>query len=187
MRKNYRYKLCIDFDKPIRFEDLPYLIANVLYPDEESIEHGATRLNLETELEGAAKNGAITVRNALSFGPSSLLVGAALKSSVVFVDDIKDFCDARFIELIDLKEKSDSSFREVKHKNKQILQEEAIIAALVEIGLEPKNLPNREPGKAGPKLDIRQICLKNRNLFTDSSFEAAWGRLRGRKEIVGAG
>lgn len=70
MDKNYRYRLTIAFNEPIRFGDLPHLIARTMYPtDEQSMHYGVARLNLEGELVQAVENNEITVRNAVSFGP----------------------------------------------------------------------------------------------------------------------
>ena len=100
MDKTYRFRLAVDFNEPIRFGDLPHLIAEAMYPEEGSLGYGVARLNLERELEIAAQNREIIVRNAVSLGSSTLLMGEALKSSVVFAEDIADYLNSRGIDLI---------------------------------------------------------------------------------------
>jgi hypothetical protein len=100
MNKTYRYRLEVDFNEPIRFGDLPHFIAQAMYPEVGSMRYGAARLNLEAELEVAAQNREVIVRNVLSLGPSTLLVGEALKSAIVFADDILDYLGGRGIELV---------------------------------------------------------------------------------------
>ncbi len=113
--KTYRYKLLIKFDEPIRFEDLPHLIAQVMYPDEGSMFYGVARLNLEAELESAVQSGEITVRNPVSLGSSILLVGSALNTSVVFPEDILDYLGNRGIQLINQSDIGSSSLHKTKH------------------------------------------------------------------------
>lgn len=186
MNKTYCCRLSVDFNEPIRFGDLPHLIAEAMYPEEGALRYGVARLNLEGELELAAQNREIIVRNAVSLGPSTLLVGEGLKSSVVFAHDIADFLENRLIELVNSPSSPTTESYQSKHKNKQLLQEEAIIKTLIENDFVPKNLPTREPGKSGPKALAKNICLQDRNLFSDKSFDLAWERLRARKDIAGA-
>lgn len=186
MDKTYRYRLAVDFNEPIRFGDLAHLIAEAMYPEEGSLRYGVARLNLERELEIAAQNREIIVRNAVSLGPSTLLVGEGLKSSVVFAQDIADFLENRLIQMVNCPYSPTTESHQSKHKNKQTLQEEAIIKTLIENDFLPKNLPTRKAGKSGPKAIAKKICLQDRNLFSDKSFDLAWDRLRGRKDIAGA-
>jgi hypothetical protein len=65
-------------------------------------------------------------------------------------------------------------------------QKELILDWLVNNGYEPTNLPAREKGKGGPKAQVRAAMLANPRMFSDSSFEKAWGGLRSDKAIMGA-
>lgn len=188
MSKNYLYKLYIDFGKAIRFGDLPHLIAQAMHPDTEqdiNFEYGATRLTLESELESAVRNREIIVRNPLTLGASSMLVGQALKSSVVFAEDIREFAGRRLIELLDARDNGGLDTSPKKIKGRQQLQEEAIIDSLITKGFDPKNLPPRPNGGSGAKAVAREHCLQNRSLFTVKTFNSAWDRLREQKEIIG--
>jgi hypothetical protein len=105
MEKTRRHLMSIDLDMPIKFGDLPHLIAIAMYPDEDqSVCYGAARLNVESELEEAAQQGLITPRNAVSFGEASLLVGEALKVTVVFPWEISDYLSKRGIALVNQSE-----------------------------------------------------------------------------------
>jgi hypothetical protein len=68
---------------------------------------------------------------------------------------------------------------------KQVLQEQAIIQALINSGLDPLNLPIREQGREGAKSTARTLLLKDKKLFSPNSFDKAWERLRKTKEIIG--
>lgn len=61
---------------------------------------------------------------------------------------------------------------------KQQAQEEHILAILTHRGLDAKKLPARVKGKKGTKAGIRSLALGQPKLFTKSSFEKAWQRLR---------
>ncbi|MES2977911.1 MAG: hypothetical protein V4731_05760 [Pseudomonadota bacterium] len=70
--------------------------------------------------------------------------------------------------------------------SKQRLQEEQILQLLSTQGYEAKKLAMRTPGKPGPKAEIRTLALNDATLFTASSFEKAWERLRSEGAIAGA-
>ena len=53
-------------------------------------------------------------------------------------------------------------------------------------GFDPKNLPERSRGRSGVKKQIKDIALRDKRLFSESSFKKAWDALRERREIVGA-
>jgi len=65
---------------------------------------------------------------------------------------------------------------------KQRMQEKEILRVLAEAGYDPKRLPDRAPGGAGPKAEARKALSG----FSPSVFEKAWGRLRDFGEIAGA-
>lgn len=65
-------------------------------------------------------------------------------------------------------------------------QEAAILSELQRLNYNPLRLPDREKGKPGPRAEIKEVLLKNAQLFTAKSFEKAWDRLRADGRIVGA-
>lgn len=69
---------------------------------------------------------------------------------------------------------------------KQPSQEARILELLKAQGYDPKNLTQRMPGKPGPKAEIRTMALTEIKLFSKSSFQKAWERLRRDGEIAGA-
>lgn len=69
---------------------------------------------------------------------------------------------------------------------KKPLQEKAILTWLITNGFDPKNLPERDKGRCGPKSRARIELLKNHALFTAKSFEKIWQSLRDDEEIIGA-
>lgn len=69
---------------------------------------------------------------------------------------------------------------------KQRVQESRILELLKDQGYEPLKLSQRKPGKPGPKAEIRTLALNEPALFTKSSFEKAWERLRNDGAVAGA-
>ncbi len=69
---------------------------------------------------------------------------------------------------------------------KQRSQEARILELLKAQSYDPINLAQRVPGKPGPKAEIRTLALTEPKLFTKSSFDKAWERLRSAGEIAGA-
>jgi hypothetical protein len=66
-------------------------------------------------------------------------------------------------------------------------QEARIIQLLVHNGYEPTKLPDR-PRKGhgnGVKSEIQELALKERDLFTLSTFRKAWDRLRSEERLLG--
>jgi hypothetical protein len=85
----------------LRFGDLPELIAEAFWPvSSESDElrqvtyFGACQ-HLERELSNAAKAGTLPVLNPLTFGPHTLLMGAALKRGFFSVDALRSYMAGR--------------------------------------------------------------------------------------------
>ena len=71
-------------------------------------------------------------------------------------------------------------------RQKQRAQETRILQLLKEQGHDPLKLPTRAKGKRGTRYEIRTIVLNEKPLiFSNSSFEKAWQRLRDGSEIVG--
>lgn len=70
-------------------------------------------------------------------------------------------------------------------QTKQEMQCDTIIKILHSFGYEPTKLPVTR-GNEGAKRRVRERALQNRTLFTDSSFDKAWDRLRGDGLIADA-
>lgn len=68
---------------------------------------------------------------------------------------------------------------------RQRLQETEILRFIQETGHDAQSLPNRERGKPGVKAETRKLALRNAGLFTASSFDKAWFRLRADGRIIG--
>lgn len=69
---------------------------------------------------------------------------------------------------------------------KQRAQEVKILKLLADQGYDALRLQNRAPGKPGPKAEIKTLALNEPALFTKSSFEKAWERLRNDGAVAGA-
>ncbi len=78
-------------------------------------------------------------------------------------------------------EKTDSNPK--KHVFKQILQENEILDCLKKLDYKPEALPKQASGKAGVKGEVRELLLQNTQLFTISSFNKAWERLRAEGKL----
>jgi hypothetical protein len=98
-RKFYGW-LAVEESKPIRFSDLPHMVATALHPsDSERMAYASARINLENELSEAVRRGDLIVRNAAGLGHHTLPIGDALKRSVVLPSELKRFLEGRGIEL----------------------------------------------------------------------------------------
>jgi hypothetical protein len=82
---------------PVRFGDLPRLIARVLHEGEWA-QVGA-EIGIETELEVQVDSGALTVRDPLTLGPQTFPVGRTLRASVLLPEDLRPLVAARGIGL----------------------------------------------------------------------------------------
>ena len=69
---------------------------------------------------------------------------------------------------------------------KQRAQESRILELLTAQSYDPLKLSKRSPGKPGPKAEIRTLALTEPALFTTSSFDKAWERLRNDGAVAGA-
>ena len=69
---------------------------------------------------------------------------------------------------------------------KQRAQESRILELLKDQGYDPLKLSQRRPGKPGPKAELRTLALNEPALFTNSSFDKAWERLRSEGAVAGA-
>ena len=99
--KTLPYWLVVEESKTVRFSELAHLMAKAMHPgDHELTSYAAARINLETELKQAVKDGALTVRNASGLGPHTFAHGDALQRAVLIPSlDLGPFLNARGIEL----------------------------------------------------------------------------------------
>ena len=82
--KTLPYWLAVEESKTVRFSELAHLMAKAMHPgDDELMSYAAARINLETELKQAVKDGALTVRNASGLGPHTFAHGDALQRAVL--------------------------------------------------------------------------------------------------------
>lgn len=99
--KTLPYWLAVEESKTVRFSELAHLMAKAMHPgDDELMSYAAARINLETELKQAVKDGALTVRNASGLGRHTFAHGDALQRAVLIPSlDLGPFLNARGIEL----------------------------------------------------------------------------------------
>ena len=99
--KTLPYWLAVEESKTVRFSELAHLMAKAMHPGgHELMSYAAARINLETELKQAVKDGALTVRNASGLGPHTFAHGDALQRAVLIPSlDLGPFLNARGIEL----------------------------------------------------------------------------------------
>lgn len=99
--KTLPYWLAVEESKTVRFSELAHLMAKAMHPgDDELMSYAAARINLETELKQAVKDGALTVRHASGLGPHTFAHGDALQRAVLIPSlDLGPFLNARGIEL----------------------------------------------------------------------------------------
>jgi hypothetical protein len=69
---------------------------------------------------------------------------------------------------------------------KQRAQETQILERLKTNGYDPLKLAQGTPGRAGPKSAIRQLVMTKPTIFTKSSFDKAWERLRSDGSVADA-
>lgn len=59
-----------------------------------------------------------------------------------------------------------------------------IISLIIKKGIDPKSFPYKNNGKKDIKDEIRQVALKEKNLFTESSFNKAWQAIRREGRLI---
>jgi hypothetical protein len=62
-------------------------------------------------------------------------------------------------------------------EQKSLAQDRRILEIIEELGFDPNNLPEYHPGKPSTKSKARAAALRERSLFSSSSFDRAWKRL----------
>lgn len=98
MSEKYLYWVAVEDGKPIRFADLPHMMAKAMHPASD-MGYGAARVNLEEELPKAVQRGELVVRNALDMGHHTFPFGDALNRAVMLPHDLRPFLESRGIEL----------------------------------------------------------------------------------------
>lgn len=100
MERKFPYWLAVVEGQPVKFGDLPVLMANALHPsEEEPLACAFARHDLEKELPGAVDAGTLIVRNASGLGVHTFPIGEALRQAVVLPWELRPFLEARGIEL----------------------------------------------------------------------------------------
>ena len=87
----------------VQFDELAHVIADALWPDmgehDTRMSYAGARLNLEAELLLAVRSSKLPVKDPLTFGPHSFPVGAALRTALVEVGDLRAFVADRGIDV----------------------------------------------------------------------------------------
>lgn len=177
----------------VQFDDLPYLIADALFPDtgpdDGRLRAGYALANIGEELDMDARLGKLLLRNELTFGPHQVPKGEAIVNAMVAVDDLRDYVARRELTVIVEPSEGGSEARDIAAtaapKLKQRAQEDRILELLRSKGHDPLHLPERKPGKRGVKFEIRKLALLERSLFTAKTFDTAWQALRDADHMAG--
>lgn len=97
---NFLYWMAVSESEPVRFSELSHMMAKAMYPSDAELNHYAsTRVNLDSELPRAVREGELVVRNPAGMGKHTFPYGAALQSAVILPDDLRPFLAERGIEL----------------------------------------------------------------------------------------
>lgn len=100
IEKKYLYWMAVSESEPVRFSELAHLIAKAMYPSDAELNYyGSTRINLDSELPRAVRDGELVVRNPAGMGKHTFPHGAALQSAVMLPSDLRSFLAERGIEL----------------------------------------------------------------------------------------
>ena len=88
----------------VQFDDLPYLIADALFPDtgpdDGRLRAGYALANIGEELDMDARLGKLLLRNELTLGPHQVPKGEAIVNALVAVDDLRDYVEDRKLTVI---------------------------------------------------------------------------------------
>ncbi len=71
-----------------------------------------------------------------------------------------------------------------KPRRRMLDQEDAILAAIADLGYDPKNLPKPKPDSPGVKADVLKGFMKNPLFSAITSFDNSWDRLRRKQKIL---
>ncbi len=140
--------------------------------------HGQLHTQLATDLWKALLAGAIVARNANGnpkTSPLDVKDFSGKKRPFVAVQDINDWLSSRgyFQKWIPGIQNLPS-----KYGSKGYQQEAAIVAAILQLGFDPKRLPSNKGGTVGVKSKVRHASNKNSLFDGLKTFDKAWDRLR---------
>lgn len=171
----------------VDYGDLAHLIADALWPDQgagdERWHYAGARVNLDEELAEAVKHGALPVLDPLTLGPNRLPIGAALRRAKVAVEDLCEWLRAsRRMEIAMVGSEGIDVAPPPRPVQRQVAQEAAILAKLVELGYKPEALPAPPTGRPST---AKQAAKKALGYSTDV-MNKAWQRLRNDKRIKDA-
>lgn len=97
---NFLYWMAVSESEPVRFSELSHMMAKAMYPSDAELNHYAsTRVNLDSELPRAVRDGELVVRNPAGMGKHTFPHGAALQRAVMLPSDLQPFLAERGIEL----------------------------------------------------------------------------------------
>lgn len=140
--------------------------------------HEQLHTQLATDLWKALLAGEVVARNANGnpkISPLDVKDFSGKKRPFVAVQDINDWLSSKgyFQKWIPGIQNLPS-----KYGSKGYQQEAAIVAAILQLGFDPKRLPSNKGGTVGVKSKVRHALNKN-SLFSGlKTFEKAWDRLR---------
>ena len=184
---------------PVRFGDLPRMIARKLHQGEWA--QAGAEVGLETELKALVDSGVLTVCDPLTLGPQTFPVGRTLRASVLLPEDLRSLLAARGIGLrlipdgaaaesapvelagLQLPEElreglPPSAAQGTQPMQRWTFQEQEILRVLRELRFDPRALPKPAPGKPGPKAAARTTLGTLGVWSGERVFDKAWERLR---------
>ncbi|SNS34276.1 hypothetical protein SAMN06265795_102300 [Noviherbaspirillum humi] len=173
--KNYFAWLSIDDGKPVKFAELADMMAKALHPsDDEWMDYGVARVNLEQELPQAVQRGELVVRNPAGLGRHTFPVGQSLKSSVVLPQDLIPFLGARSIGLRIVKQQAEARSIDWEYWRAMRKAKEWQACAL-SLGLDPDSMKGHpQAWMAGPG---------SGQLFTSDSFPSTDAQVKFEKRL----
>lgn len=69
-------------------------------------------------------------------------------------------------------------------KSIQLQRKERILAIIEELGYQAKMLPTNQPGKCGPKSEVRAVYKQRSSDYTVGKFDKAWEQLLAEDDII---
>jgi len=178
----------------VKFSEIATLVADAMHPGHDANDlialaaTGATR-SLKDELDRAAIHGVLPLKDPQTLAPCPFPLPMALVS----VDDLRAYFKGRLTIAIDaVPSEAEAAPAKTmqsepsKPVQRSAAQEQAILAEIERLNLDPRALPKPEPGKAGVKATVRASLEGVNPLFLKRStvFAKAWERLRQRGEIA---
>ncbi len=66
---NFLYWMAVEDNKPVKFADLPHMMAIAMHPSDAALfDYAAARLNLDDEVPKAVRDGELAARNSAGMG-----------------------------------------------------------------------------------------------------------------------